>query len=106
MDASLQKKKTIRAPIKLEVGNGHSNLRGTVAMARTSNPDSATSQFFVNVVDNKRLDTTGGGYAVFGKVIKGMDVVDAIRATPTGKKNGMRDVPLETVTILDVKRLK
>ena len=106
MDASLQKKKTIRAPIKLEVGNGLSNLRGTVAMARTSNPDSATSQFFVNVVDNKRLDTTGGGYAVFGKVIKGMDVVDAIRATPTGKKNGMRDVPLETVTILDVKRLK
>ena len=106
MDAALKKKKTIRPPVELEVGNGLSNLRGTVAMARTSNPNSATSQFFVNVVDNKRLDTTGGGYAVFGKVIKGMDVVDAIRATPTGKKNGMRDVPVETITIVDVKRLK
>ena len=75
-------------------------------MARTSNPNSATSQFFVNVVDNKRLDATGGGYAVFGKVISGMDVVDAIRAMPTTKKNGMRDVPVETVSIVSAKRVK
>lgn len=106
MDLNLQKKKPIRPPVELEVNRGLSNLRGTVAMARTSDPNSATSQFFVNVVDNKRLDSTGGGYAVFGKVVTGMDVVDAIRAVPTGKKNGMGDVPVETVTIVDVKRIK
>ena len=106
MDATLKKKKTFRPPVELEVNRGLSNLRGTVAMARTSNPNSATSQFFVNVVDNKRLDSTGGGYAVFGKVISGMDVVDAIRAMPTTKKNGMRDVPVETVSIVSAKRVK
>ena len=106
MDATLKKKKTIRPPVELEVNRGLSNLRGTVAMARTSNPNSATSQFFVNVVDNKRLDSTGGGYAVFGKVISGMEVVDAIRAMPTTKKNGMRDVPVETVSIVSAKRVK
>ncbi len=106
MDASLVKKKTIRPPVVLEVNRGLSNVRGTVAMARTNNPNSATSQFFVNVVDNKRLDTVGGGYAVFGKVITGMDVVDAIRGLKTARKNGMGDVPVETVTITAVKRLK
>ena len=106
MDPALKKKKTLRPPVELEVNRGLSNLRGTVWMARTSNPNSATSQFFVNVVDNKRLDTTGGGYAVFGKVISGMEVVDAIRAMPTTTKNGMRDVPVETVSIVSAKRVK
>ncbi len=78
--------KPTRAPIPLEAGNGLSNLRGTLAMARTAVPDSATAQFFINVVDNVALDTYGGGYAVFGKVVSGMDVVDRIRAAPTTNK--------------------
>lgn len=91
-------------PIKNEAGNGLSNLRGTIAMARTSVVDSATSQFFINTVDNSFLnhqnDTPEGyGYCVFGKVIKGMDVVDAIQNLPTGTYGYFEDVPLEPVLI-------
>jgi cyclophilin family peptidyl-prolyl cis-trans isomerase len=93
-----EEKKT-RAPIKNEAGNGLSNVRGTLAMARTNNPDSATCQFFINVVDNSRLDRKPGpgneGYAVFGQVIEGMDVVDEIRAVETDR----RDMPTKQVVI-------
>lgn len=93
------KPKPTRAPIVLESRNGLSNERGTVAMARTGDPNSATSQFFINVVDNKRLDAAnspdGHGYAVFGKVISGMDVADNIRAVKTTPG----DVPVEPVII-------
>ena len=93
------KEKKARAPIKNEAGNGLSNVRGTIAMARTDDPDSATCQFFINVVDNTRLDRKPGagneGYAVFGQVIEGMDVVDQIRAVETDK----RDVPIKQVVI-------
>jgi peptidyl-prolyl cis-trans isomerase A (cyclophilin A) len=88
-----------RAPIPLEAGNGLSNLRGTLAMARTSIPDSATAQFFINVVDNQRLDSYGGGYAVFGKVVEGMDIVDHIKAVPVGNKGGHQNVPTTPVVI-------
>jgi peptidyl-prolyl cis-trans isomerase A (cyclophilin A) len=98
MDAKMVEKPT-RAPIRLEAGNGLSNLRGTVAMARTGVPDSATAQFFINVVDNARLDTYGGGYAVFGRVVSGLDVVDKIRLVPTGNKAGHENVPLTPITI-------
>jgi peptidyl-prolyl cis-trans isomerase A (cyclophilin A) len=98
MDAQLREKPT-RAPIALEAGNGLSNLRGTLAMARTADPNSATAQFFINVVDNRPLDTYGGGYAVFGRVVAGMDVVDKIRAVPTGNKGPYQNVPLTAVTI-------
>ena len=90
---------TTRDPIKLEVPNGLSNLRGTVAMARTAPADSATSQFFINVVDNVGLDTLGGGYAVFGKVIAGMEVVDAITALPTIASPPFENLPLDAVLI-------
>ena len=97
------KQKSTRAPIPLESRNGLSNARGTVAMARTQDPNSATSQFFINVADNDRLDAAnardGNGYAVFGKVIAGMDVVDKIRAVPTGSKGMHDDVPLSPITI-------
>jgi cyclophilin family peptidyl-prolyl cis-trans isomerase len=92
------------APIKLEVNKGLSNVRGTIAMARTSVYDSATAQFFINVVDNVFLDTSGGGYAVFGKVISGMDVVDKIKEVPTTSRNGYTDVPVTTVMINSVSR--
>ncbi|MEK8050707.1 peptidylprolyl isomerase [Ideonella sp. DXS22W] len=98
MSAEMSEKAT-RAPIPLEAGNGLSNLRGTVAMARTAIPDSATSQFFINVVDNQRLDSYGGGYAVFGKVIEGMDVVDRIKAVPVGNKGGHQNVPNTPILI-------
>ena len=95
--------KPTRAPIKLEADNGLSNQRGTVAMARTSVPDSATSQFFINLTDNSRLDAANmpdhTGYAVFGKVVDGMDVVDKIRKVATATKNGMANVPVEAVLI-------
>lgn len=98
MKADMSEKPT-RAPIPLEAGNGLSNVRGAVAMARTGNPNSATSQFFINVVDNLRLDSYGGGYAVFGKVTEGMDVVDKIRAVET-KTTGMhQNVPVQPVLI-------
>ena len=90
---------TTRDPIKLEIGNGLSNVRGTVAMARTSALDSATAQFFVNTVDNVKLDTDGGGYAVFGKVISGMEAVDAISATPTLSIGLFENLPVTAVII-------
>ena len=91
-----------------ESGNGLSNLRGTIAMARTSDPDSATSQFFINVVDNAGLNypLNGGGYATFGKVTQGMDVVDKIKTVETGVRNGVQNVPKKNVTIKSVKRAK
>ncbi|MEO6410757.1 MAG: peptidylprolyl isomerase [Burkholderiaceae bacterium] len=93
------KEKTTRPSIPLESRNGLTNQRGTLAMARTSDPNSATSQFFINVKDNDFLNQAqsrdGNGYAVFGKVVSGMDVVDKIRATPTGPG----DVPLTPVVI-------
>lgn len=102
MTAGLQEKPT-RPPIPLESKNGLSNVRGTIAMARTSDPMSATSQFFINVADNARLDAAnspdGNGYAVFGKVVSGMEVVDKIRTVATGSKAGHQNVPLEPVTI-------
>ena len=102
--ADLQLKPT-RAAIPNEANNGLSNLRGTVAMARTNDPHSATAQFFINVVDNQRLDFVSEqdglwGYAVFGKVVEGMEVVDKIIAIPTGGQGPLpRDVPLEPVLI-------
>jgi len=90
--------KATRDPIPLEAKNGLKNDRGTIAMARTSNPNSATAQFFVNVVDNNGLNAPspdGNGYAVFGKVIAGMDTIDKIRAVPTGRQ----DVPTTQVLI-------
>jgi cyclophilin family peptidyl-prolyl cis-trans isomerase len=97
--------KSGKPPIKNEAGNGLKNTRGTVAMARTEVVDSATSQFFINLKDNSFLNHTddtsrGFGYCVFGKVIAGMDVVDAIAKVPTGSKRGHGDVPLEPITIL------
>ena len=98
MTADMKQKPT-RAPIPLESRNGLNNVRGSVSMARTSDPNSASSQFFINVVDNAFLDAAnardGNGYAVFGKVVSGMDVVDKIKAVPTGPG----DVPLQPVTI-------
>jgi cyclophilin family peptidyl-prolyl cis-trans isomerase len=108
LDAGLVKKAT-RPPVKNESSNGLSNDRGTIAMARTSDPDSATAQFFINVVDNKMLDKKGdapsaAGYCVFGKVTAGMDVVDKIRAVPTGARSGFNDVPTTTVVIESIRR--
>lgn len=102
------KKKETRAPIKNEADNGLKNDRGTIAMARTMNPNSATAQFFINSVDNDRLNhtsktTQGWGYAAFGRVVEGMDVVDAISGVATGVKNGMGDVPNEPITIVSAK---
>lgn len=101
--AGLVKKAGQGAPIVLETQkDGPSNLRGTVAMARTSDPNSATSEFFVNLVDNKFLDfqsAASPGYAVFGKVTQGLNVVDAIAAQSTGSLNGFGDVPLTDITI-------
>jgi len=103
MDANMQSKKT-RAPIKNEAQNGLSNERGTLAMARTGVVDSATSQFFINLRDNTFLDhgTRDYGYAVFGRVSGGMDVVDTIASVRTGNRAGHQDVPVEAVTILEV----
>ena len=98
------RQKTTRDPIKNEAANGEKNLRGTLAMARTSAVDSATSQFFINLRDNNFLDhgDRDYGYAVFGRVTEGMDVVDAIAAVPTGNNAGHQDVPVDPVTILSV----
>jgi peptidyl-prolyl cis-trans isomerase A (cyclophilin A) len=102
MTENLQQKPT-RAPIPLESRNGLPNARGTVAMARTSVPDSATAQFFVNVKDNDFLNAErspdGNGYAVFGKVVSGMDVVDAIAKVPTAAKGPHQNVPTTAVVI-------
>jgi cyclophilin family peptidyl-prolyl cis-trans isomerase len=103
MDESMTSKPT-RDPIKNEADNGVSNTRGTLAMARTMVVDSATSQFFINLSDNDFLDngTRDFGYAVFGQVSDGMDVVDAIAAVPTGSRGGHQDVPTEAVEIIEV----
>jgi cyclophilin family peptidyl-prolyl cis-trans isomerase len=101
------KQKETKAPIKNEASNGLKNVRGSIAMARTSDPNSATAQFFINVVDNPNLDYRGDGpaeigYAVFGKVTKGMEVVDAIKAVPTTTKPPFANVPVEPVLIESV----
>jgi peptidyl-prolyl cis-trans isomerase A (cyclophilin A) len=97
------KEKPTRAPIPLESRTGLSNVRGTVSMARTMDPNSATAQFFINVKDNVFLDQPnsrdGNGYAVFGKVVSGMDVVDKIRAVAVGDKAGHQNVPSTPVMI-------
>ena len=102
--------KATHAPVKNEAGNGLSNARGTIAMARTSDPDSATAQWFINLKDNTFLDRAeaqdGWGYTVFGKVVSGMDAVDAIAKVATGTKAGMSDVPRETVSITSAKVVK
>ena len=103
-------KKPVLAPIRNEADNGLKNVRGTVAMARTSDPHSATAQFFVNVVDNGFLDYTapaaaGWGYAVFGKVTEGMDVVDQIRTLKTGAQGPFgKDAPLTPAVIRSIRR--
>ena len=96
--------KPTRAPIKNEAKNGKKNLRGTLAMARTMEIDSATSQFFINLVDNNFLDhgDRDFGYAVFGEVIEGMDVVDKIAGVTTGSNQGHQDVPTEPIFIKEV----
>ena len=98
------RQKATGAPIRNEAGNGLKNARYTLAMARTSDPHSATAQFFINAADNAFLDhksesSQGWGYAVFGRVIEGTEVVDAIEKVQTGSKSGHGDVPLEDVTI-------
>ena len=95
--------KTTRAPIPLESRSGLTNVRGTLAMARTPAPNSATAQFFINLKDNAFLDQAnspdGNGYAVFGRVVAGMDVIDKIKAVPVGDKGGHQNVPTSPVTI-------
>ena len=105
MTADMKEKPT-KAPIKNEWQNGLKNNRGTIAMARTAAPDSATSQIFINVVDNPMLDVPRGGaaYAVFGEVVAGMDVVDAIRVVKTGDKPPHQNVPIEAITIVAATR--
>jgi cyclophilin family peptidyl-prolyl cis-trans isomerase len=103
MEKNMSSKPT-RDPIKNEADNGEANLKGTLAMARTGVVDSATSQFFINLRDNDFLNhgTRDFGYAVFGRVADGMDVVEAIAAVPTGSHMGQQDVPVDAVTILEV----
>ncbi|MDD5269120.1 MAG: peptidylprolyl isomerase [Methylococcales bacterium] len=96
--------KAVHAPIKNEADNGLNNARGTLAMARTNDPNSATAQFFINLKDNTFLNHTGKnasgwGYAVFGEVIEGMDVVDAMAKQPTGNRGGHQDVPKTDIII-------
>ncbi|WP_445116951.1 peptidylprolyl isomerase [Acinetobacter sp. WZC-1] len=99
--------KPVQAAIKNEAGNGLKNTRGTLAMARTNNPDSATSQFFINVADNAFLNKSPGnaGYAVFGKVTKGMDVIDKIAAAPTASQGMYQDVPRQQIKILGIQNI-
>jgi cyclophilin family peptidyl-prolyl cis-trans isomerase len=102
--------KSSKPPIKNEASNGLKNARGTIAMARTNEVNSATCQFFINHVDNAFLDHVPNdpqryGYAVFGKVIAGLDIVDAIANSPTGTIRGMADVPRQTITIVSIERL-
>jgi peptidyl-prolyl cis-trans isomerase A (cyclophilin A) len=102
MTADMREKPT-RPPIPLESRNGLSNVRGSIAMARTSDPNSATAQFFINVVDNTRLDQANAadneGYAVFGRVSSGMDVVDKIKAAPVGNRMGQQNVPIQAIIL-------
>ena len=108
-DASCERRAT-KAPVQNEADNGLKNTRGTVAMARTGDPHSATAQFFVNVADNKFLDHTakdqqGWGYAVFGKVVDGMDVIDHMKEVPTGSQGPFsKDAPASPITITSVRR--
>ena len=106
LDPSMKEKQP-RPPIRNEARNGLSNRRGTIAMARTNDPNSATAQFFINLKDNLRLDfgMSGAGYAVFGEVIEGMDVVDKIAAVPTTSKAGHDDVPMVAVVIKSAREL-
>lgn len=99
--------KTTRSPVANESVNGKQNKRGTIAMARTQNPDSATAQFFINLVDNAYLDASGTkpGYTVFGKVKKGMDVVDKIAQASTEQRGNNGDVPKEDVVIISARQL-
>ncbi|MCH7881481.1 MAG: peptidyl-prolyl cis-trans isomerase [Proteobacteria bacterium] len=108
--ADMRDKPNKRAPIQNEANNGLKNDRGTLAMARTGDPHSATAQFFINHADNAFLNfssetTQGWGYTVFGKVTDGMDVVDAIAGVSTGNNGSHQDVPLEAITITGVSRL-
>ncbi|MFJ6769925.1 peptidylprolyl isomerase [Kitasatospora sp. NPDC091257] len=103
MEPGMKQKKT-RAPIQNEADNGLKNTKYTVAMARTGDPHSATAQFFINVADNDFLDHSGKnaqgwGYAVFGEVVEGQNVVDAVKTVPTGSRSGHQDVPKEDVVI-------
>ena len=105
------KRKPGKGPIKNEADKGLKNDRGTIAMARTGDPHSATAQFFINIINNdflnhKNKTQQGWGYAAFGKIIEGMDVVDAISAVKTTKRGGFRDVPAEPVVIVTASRLK
>ncbi|MFO1465952.1 MAG: peptidylprolyl isomerase [Steroidobacteraceae bacterium] len=99
--------KRTQPPIRNEAENGLKNLRGTLSMARTNDIHSATSQFFINLKDNAALDHGRGnyGYAVFGRVTAGLDVVDAIAKVQTGRKRGHEDVPLEAVTVKSARRV-
>ena len=103
-DQMVEKSEGKHQPIKNESSNGLSNDRGTVAMARTANPNSATCQFFINHVDNPNLNTYGGGYTVFGKVIDGIDVVDKIAKVPTTTRGPHENIPLKPVYIKSAKR--
>jgi len=108
-DSEMRKKAT-RTAIINEAANGLKNERGTIAMARTMIPDSATAQFFINTVNNRNLDfrnssRAGIGYCVFGRVVEGMDVVDKIRAVKTGSMHGMRDVPQTAIVIKEAARI-
>lgn len=106
----MAQKKTIR-PIENEANNGLRNARGTIAMARTSDPHSASSQFFISVVDNDFLNYTaatpaGWGYCVFGKALDGLNVIDRIKGVPTGSKLGFKDMPLSDVVIKSIRVIK
>jgi peptidyl-prolyl cis-trans isomerase B (cyclophilin B) len=99
------KEKETRAPIANEASKAPSNVRGTLAMARTSDPDSATSQFYINLANNRSLDYTGpsprgAGYCAFGKVVEGMEIVDAMAAVPTGRRLPHSDVPREDIVLI------
>ncbi len=102
----MTQKKT-HPPVKNEADNGLKNVRGSLSMARTNDINSATSQFFVNLKDNDFLDHSRGnfGYAVFAKVIQGMDVIDNIAAVETGRRRGFEDVPVEPVIMKSVRRV-
>ncbi len=105
LTADFASRKT-RAPIRNEARNGLKNLRGTLSMARTSEVDSATSQFFVNLTDNAFLDhgPSDFGYAVFGRIAQGMDAIDRIARVSTGRRKGYQDAPLEDVLIVSARR--
>ncbi len=109
LNPGLAEKKT-EGPIKNEAGNGLSNAKGSIAMARTGNPHSATAQFFINTVDNRFLDKEnardGWGYCVFGKVIDGLDVVDKIKGVPTGNVGGQSDVPKDDIIIKTARKVQ